>query len=259
MEIKDECKHKVCVVTGCTGGIGAGIARRLAADGLSVVVSGRRVVRGEEIARQITDGGGTASFLQADMADREACLRLIEGAVARYGRLDVLVNNAGIFPIAEIRDTTADLWDRVFAINVRGAFLCAQAAIPHLRNQGGGSIVNIGSTTPFRAGGDRVAYASSKGALLTMTKALARALCRDKIRVNWVAVGWVASEGEIELRSQHISNGRGREFLDKISAEAPMGRLETAEDIAAGVAYLVSDDASHVTGCELNISGGLWV
>lgn len=256
---KEQCKHKVSVVTGSTGGIGEGIARRLAADGFAVVVSGRRVGKGEEIARQITDQGGKACFLPADMADPEACRRLIEAAVDRYGRLDVLVNNAGIFPIAEIQDATAEMWDRVFAINVRGPFLCAQAAIPHLKNQGGGSIINIGSTTPFRAGGDRVAYASSKGALLIMTKALARALLPDKIRVNWVAVGWVASEGEIELRSQHASSGSGREFLDKVSAEAPLGRLETVEDIAAGVAYLVSDDASHVTGCELNISGGLWI
>ncbi len=259
MNSKEQSKHKVSVVTGSTGGIGEGIARRLATDGFAVVVSGRRVGKGEEIARQITDQGGKACFLPADMADPEACRRLIEAAVDRYGRLDVLVNNAGIFPIAEIQDSTAEMWDRVFAINVRGPFLCAQAAIPHLKNQGGGSIINIGSTTPFRAGGDRVAYASSKGALLIMTKALARALIPDKIRVNWVAVGWVATEGEIELRSQHASSSSGREFLDKVSAEAPLGRLETVEDIAAGVAYLVSDDASHVTGCELNISGGLWI
>jgi len=259
MQAKEQHRHKVCVVTGSTGGIGEGIARRLATEGFSIVVSGRRRAKGEEIARQITNQGGTACFLPADMTGPEACLSLIEAAADRYGRLDVLVNNAGIFPIAEIEDTTVEIWDRVFATNVRGPFLCAQAAIPHLRKQGGGCIVNIGSTTPFRAGGDRVAYAASKGALLFMTKTLARALLNDKIRVNWVAVGWVATEGEIELRSQHASSGTGQEFLDKISAEAPLGRLETVEDIAAGVAYLVSDDASQVTGCELNISGGLWI
>ena len=259
MKAKEQCEHKVSVVTGSTGGIGEGIARRLAADGFSVVVSGRRVGKGEEIARQITDRGGTACFLPADMADPKACLRLIEAAVDRYGRLDVLVNNAGIFPIAEIQDSTPEIWDRVYAVNVRGPFLCAQAAIPHMKSQGGGVIVNIGSATPFLSRGDRIAYASSKGALLTMTKGLARALLPDKIRVNWVTVGWVATEGEIELRSRHAPSGSGREFLDKASADAPMGRLETVEETAAGVAYLVSDAASHVTGCELNISGGLWI
>jgi NAD(P)-dependent dehydrogenase (short-subunit alcohol dehydrogenase family) len=252
-------QKRVAVVTGSTGGIGEGIARRLAAEEFAVVVSGRRVQKGTEVARKITDDGGTAIFLPADMANPESCRSLIEVAVDRYGRLDALVNNAGIFPIAEIQDTTAEMWDTVLAVNVRAPFICAQAAIPHLKNQSGGSIVNIGSTTMYRTRGDRIAYASSKGALLTMTKGLARALLSDKIRVNWITVGWVATEGEIELRSKHAPSGSGQKFLDRVSAEAPMGRLETVEDIAAGVAYLVSDAASHVTGCELNISGGLWI
>jgi NAD(P)-dependent dehydrogenase (short-subunit alcohol dehydrogenase family) len=143
----------------------------------------------------------------------------------------------------------------VFAVNVRGAFLCSQAAIPALRQQGGGSIINIGSTLAYRSSGDRIAYACSKGALLTMTKVLARELLRDRIRVNWVTVGWVASPGEVELRNQ--THGNGAAFLRERDQQAPLGRLETAEDIAAGVVYLASDAASHVTGCELNISGGL--
>jgi NAD(P)-dependent dehydrogenase (short-subunit alcohol dehydrogenase family) len=252
-------KTRVAVVTGSTGGIGEGIAHRLANDGFAVVVSGRRAKKGEEVVGKIADRGGTAIFLPANITDPKACRNLIDTAVDRYGRLDVLVNNAGIFPIAEIQDTSAEMWDEVFVSNVRGPFVCAQAAIPHLKNQGGGAIVNIGSTTTFRGGGNRIAYASSKGALLTMTKGLARALLADRIRVNWVTVGWVETEGEIELRDRHEPGGSGREFLDKASTNAPMGRLETVEDIAAGVAYLVSDAASHVTGCELNISGGLWI
>jgi NAD(P)-dependent dehydrogenase (short-subunit alcohol dehydrogenase family) len=247
------------VVTGSTSGIGAGIAKRLSADGFAVVVSGPRPAEGDAICREIAAAGGTVSFHAADLEDPEACRELIDAAVDRYERLDVLVNNAGIFPIAEIQDTTAEIWDRVFAINVRGAFLCAQAAIPCLRSEGGGVIVNIGSTTVFRGLGNRIAYASSKGALLTMTKRLAQALLADKIRVNWVTVGWVPTEGELRLRSQHVPGGSGQAFLKEIAADAPLGRLETVEDIAAGVAYLVSDAASHVTGCELNISGGLWI
>jgi len=143
--------RKVAGVTGSTGGIGEGIVRRLAAGGFAVAVSGRRIAKGEEIAWNITDEGGTARFLPTDMADPEARLRLIEAAAGRYQRLDLLVNNAVVFPIAEIQDTTAEMWDRVCAVNVRGPFLCSQAAIPYFRKQGGGSIVNIGSTTPALA------------------------------------------------------------------------------------------------------------
>lgn len=250
---------KVAVVTGSTRGIGAAIAKRLSADGFAVVVSGRSAAQGAAIANEITISGGTAFFQPADIADPSACRALVDAAVDRYQRIDVLVNNAGIFPIAEIGDTTPELWDMVFSINVRGAFLCTQAAIPHLKNRGGGVIVNIGSTTTFRCLSDRIAYATSKGALLTMTKRLAEVLLPDRIRVNWVTVGWVPTEGELELRSRGTQSGSGEAFLAEMGAQAPLGRLETVEDIAAGVAYLVSDEASHVTGCELNISGGLWI
>lgn len=251
--------QKVAVVTGSTRGIGAGIARRLAADGFAVVVSGRNVSEGAAIVNEITINGGTAFFHPADLADPAECKTLMDATVNRFRRLDVLINNAGIFPIAEICDTTPELWDKVFSVNVRGAFLCVQGAIPHLKAQGGGVIVNIGSTTNYRCLSDRIAYATSKGALLTMTKRLAQVLLQDRIRVNWVTVGWVPTEGELELRSRNVPTGAGQAFLEEVGAQAPLGRLETVEDIAGGVAYLVSEEASHVTGCELNISGGLWI
>jgi NAD(P)-dependent dehydrogenase (short-subunit alcohol dehydrogenase family) len=128
--------HKVAVVTGSTGGIGEGTVRRLAADGFAVIVSGRRIAKGEEIAHETTARGGTACFVPADMADPEACRTLIGAAAEWRGGLDVLVNNAGVFPIAEIRDTTVQLWDWVYAVNVRGPFVCAQEAIPHFRKRG---------------------------------------------------------------------------------------------------------------------------
>jgi NAD(P)-dependent dehydrogenase (short-subunit alcohol dehydrogenase family) len=126
-----------------------------------------------------------------------------------------------------------------------------------MRRQGGGRIINIGSSVPFRAKLDRIAYACSKGALLTLTKTLARGLVADRILVNWITVGWVATPNEIALRD--CLEGDGLAFLEEKSQQSPLGRLETVEDIAAGVAYLASDEASHVTGCELNITGGLLV
>jgi NAD(P)-dependent dehydrogenase (short-subunit alcohol dehydrogenase family) len=248
-------KNKVAIVTGSTGGIGEGIAHMLATEGAAVVVSGRRLDEGEKVAQQIRARGGQALFVQTNLAREQDCTNLVRQTVNHFGRLDILVNNAAIFPSVPLMETTAELWDQVFAVNVRGIFLCCQAAIPALRQQGGGSIVNIGSTLAYRSSGERIAYACSKGALLTMTKVLARELLRDRIRVNWITVGWVASPGEIELRNH--THGDGAAFLSERSQQAPLGRLETPEDIAAGVLYLASDAASHVTGCELNISGGL--
>jgi NAD(P)-dependent dehydrogenase (short-subunit alcohol dehydrogenase family) len=196
-------------------------------------------------------------FVRADVACEADCVGLIRGALDHFGRLDILVNNAGITPAAPLDQETVENWDRVFAINVRGAFLCCREAIPAMRRQGGGRIINIGSTVPFRGKMDRLAYACSKGALLTMTKVLARGLVADRILVNWIMVGWVATPAEIELRNR--IEGDGLAFLEDKSRQPPLGRLETVEDIASGVAYLASDEASHVTGCELNIAGGLWI
>jgi NAD(P)-dependent dehydrogenase (short-subunit alcohol dehydrogenase family) len=250
-------KGEVAIVTGSTSGIGEGIARGLAAAGASVVVSGRRSAEGERVVEDIRREGANAWFVQTDLSQEKDCASLIREAVDHYGRLDILVNNAGIFPSVPLAETSATVWDEVFATNVRGAFLCSQAAIPALKQQGGGSIINIGTTLVYRGIGDRIAYSCSKGALLTMTKVMARELLRDRIRVNWITVGWVATPGEIVLRNQ--THGNGQAFLEQRSQQAPLGRLETAEDMAAGVIYLASDAASHVTGCELNISGGSWI
>ncbi len=229
----------------------------LAAEGAAVIVSGRRVEQGEQVAREIREWGARALFVRADVASESDCAALIQAAVDHFGRLDVLVNNAAIFPSVPLMEMTSELWDQVFAINARGAFHCSRFAIPPMRQQGGGAIINIGSTLAYRARGDRLAYACSKGALLTMTKALAQELLPDRIRVNWVTVGWVATPGEIKLRNQ--THGDGLAYLEELSRQTPLGRLETVEDIAAGVVYLASDEASHVTGCELNLSGGLWI
>jgi NAD(P)-dependent dehydrogenase (short-subunit alcohol dehydrogenase family) len=250
-------KGKVAIVTGSTGGIGKGIAQALAAEGAGIIVSGRRIDEGEQVVSQIKARGGVATFVRADVAREQDCRALIRAALDRFGRLDILVNNAGIFPIAPLSEVSASQWDEVFSVNVRGAFLCSQTAIPALKQQGGGCIINIGSTLVYRGMGDRIAYSCSKGALLTMTQVMARELLPLRIRVNWVTVGWVATPGEVELRNRDAGNGQN--YLSEMDRRAPLGRLESVEDIAAGVVYLTSDAASHVTGCELNISGGMWI
>ncbi len=251
----DRLAGKVAIVTGATGGVGEGIAKRLAAEGASVVVSGRRPEPGERVARDIAEAGGAAAFVRADIGAPEDCVALVAAARERFGGVDILVNNAADLASYDFAELTPEQWDAAFDANVRGPMLLARDAIPSMRERGGGSIVNIGTCMAYRGPLDRIAYACSKGALLTLTKSLAGSLLHDRIRANWITVGWVASPQEIELRTR--THGDGEQFLRETEAKRPLGRHETPEDIAAGVLYLVSDDASHVTGCELNISGGI--
>ncbi len=245
-------KDKVAVVTGSTRGIGEAVVRRLAAEGARVVVSGIDDAQGAHVAAEIG-----ASYVSADVRRPARCEALIAEVVQQHGRLDVLVNNAGVFPSLSLEASTPEAWDEVFAVNVRGAYLCSRAAVPHLKQGGGGVIVNIGTTLAYRGSEDRIAYAASKGALLSLTKTMAHAFARDRIRCNWVTVGWVASPGEIALRDE--LTGDGLAYLAERGERTPFGRIETADEIAAGVAYLSSDEAVHITGCELNISGGMWI
>jgi NAD(P)-dependent dehydrogenase (short-subunit alcohol dehydrogenase family) len=254
----DRLAGKVAVITGATGGLGEGIAQRLASEGASVIVSGRRTDEGEAVTARIVAEGGNAFFVQADVGQADDCLALIQAAVDHYGRLDILVNNAAALAHRPFDELTVEEWDATFNANVRGPMLLSRAAIPHLRAAGGGSIVNIGTTMIYKGAGlDRIAYTASKGALYTMTKTLANSLAKDRIRVNWVIVGWMATPQEVALRDR--THGDGEAFLDETGAKRPFGRHETPEDIAAGVLYLVSDEASHVTATELNISGGLFI
>lgn len=246
---------QVAVVTGSSRGLGEAIAMRLAADGAAVVVSGRNETDGRRVAEAIRAGGGRAEWQRADVSSAADCEALIEAAVDRFGRLDILVNNAaalGYYPLADITPTQ---WDEVFTANVRGAFLLTRRAMEHMRRQGrGGSVVNIGTTHTRCPGLDRLSYGCSKAALLAMTKAFARAGARDQIRVNWITVGWVATPRELEHQTER--QGDGAKYLAERGPQLPMGRLETPAEIAAGVAYLVSAEAAHVTACELNLSGG---
>jgi NAD(P)-dependent dehydrogenase (short-subunit alcohol dehydrogenase family) len=247
---------KVAIVTGSTSGIGEGIAVALAREGAAVVVSGRRADRGEAIVKAITDAGGKAIFHEADLMDAAQCKPLIQRAVDELGGIDILVNNAGIFPRITFEETTIDDWDRVFDLNARAAYFCAQAATPHMRSRGGGSIVNIGSTHPFGVGEGQFVYGISKGALYTMTRKLAMLLARDRIRVNWISVGWVLTEQERELRNVPDDD---REWVESHKANNPLGDFVSVEDVAEGVIYLAADSGRSVTGTDLGVNGGITV
>ena len=238
---------KVVVVTGSTQGLGAAIARRAAQLGAAgIVVTGRDVERGEAVRVELEDLGTVAHFIQADLADPDDCAAIIADCEARFGRLDGIVNAAGLSTRGTVDDTTVELWDLLFAVNVRAPFLLIQHGARLMRRtDDGGSVVNI--ITMASHGGEPVltAYASSKAALATLTRNAGYSLQPDRIRVNGLNIGWTATDGENVVQA---SVGQPGDWLEEADANAPLGRLLRPEDIAPMVTYLLSDAAQMVTG-----------
>jgi NAD(P)-dependent dehydrogenase (short-subunit alcohol dehydrogenase family) len=238
---------KVVVVTGSTQGLGAAIARRAALLGAAgIVVTGRDVERGEAVRAELEDAGTAAHFVQGNLADPDDCAAIIADCDAHFGRLDGLVNAAGLSTRGTIDDTSLELWDLLFAVNVRAPFLLIQHGARLMRRtDDGGSVVNI--ITMASHGGEPVltAYASSKGALATLTRNAGYSLQPDRIRVNGLNIGWTATDGENVVQA---SVGQPSDWLDEADAQAPLGRLLRPDDIAPMVSYLLSDAAQMVTG-----------
>lgn len=249
-------KDKVVVITGATKGIGKGIALMAASEGAKVVVSGRNASEGRQIVEDIEQKYSTeAHFVEGDIAHVETAERLIDETVSRFGRIDGLVNNAGIFPRSTILETDEALYDSIFAINTKAPYFTSKYAIQNMITSGGGSIVQIGSTHGYKGAAELSAYAVSKGALRTLNKHIAANYAKHQIRSNWVTVGWVATDGELEL---HSKNGVSPENLKEMANKrVPSGTMQSVEDMAYGVIYLLSDESKQVTGTELHISGGL--
>lgn len=256
--IKDMLTGKVVVVNGGTKGLGRGVATAVAEQGAHVVIGGRAGNDGEAIIKELKGKGCPAAlFVAADIRHPEACRNLIETAEKRFGRIDGLVNYAGILPSASLQDTGEQLFDEVFATNIKGPFFCAKYAIQSMLRTGGGSIINVGSCHGYGGDKDRAAYACSKGALLTLTRHISKNYANDRIRCNWITMGWVATPGEMALRH---SQGRDMAWLEQAARQAiPMGRLQTVEDNTLAFLYLLSDMSSQVTGTELHITGGLFI
>lgn len=234
---------KVVVVTGSTQGLGAAIARHAAAVGAEgILVTGRSAERGEQVCDSLACD---AVFVQADLADPGSCREIVAVCERRFGRLDGLVNAAGLSSRGTLETTSVELWDLLFAINARAPFLLAQAAAPLMRRGGGGAVVNI--VTMASHGGEPalMAYSASKGALATLTRNLGNALRADRIRVNGLNIGWTATEGEHGVQT---ATGGPEDWLAAADASAALGRLLRPQDIAPMVTHLLSDAASMVTG-----------
>lgn len=244
---------KVAIVTGAAQGIGRACAQMLAHEGARVIIGDIQELAGQAAAAAIREAGGEAIFQKVDVMEEKDCTALIEIAVRRYGRLDVLVNNAGWYPRATLEETSSDLWDRILALNLRGAFFCCKYAVPRMREVGGGSIINIGSLNGIQGHANLVAYASAKGGLLALTRTLAGAYAAEKIRVNYLIPGWVLSEGELALQQ---SLGISEEELMREGKTLPFGRHQTPEDTAYAVIYLASDESTQITGSTFHIDAG---
>ena len=237
-------EDKVAIVTGAASGFGEGIARRYAEEGARVVVADLNDQTGGRIADEI---GG--AYVHADVSDRDDVRAMVRTAVDRYGRLDTMVNNAGVThvnrPMLEVGE---EEFDRIFEVNVKAIYLAAIEVVPLMREQGGGCIVNTASTAGLRPRPGLTWYNASKGAVITMTKSMAAELGPDNIRVN--ALCPVA--GDTPLLPSFL----GANTREAFEATVPLGRLSTSEDVAKAALWLASEEASFITGVALEVDGG---
>lgn len=246
-------KDKAILVTGSTSGIGAAAARRFGAAGGRVVISGRHGERGNAVVDEITAAGGDAHFIAADLGESSACDRLVAAAVEHLGRLDVLVNAAGVIFRADALETSDAAWRETMAVNVDAVFYLSRAAVRVMKPQGGGAIVNVASTASLSASDGMAAYCASKGAVMLLTRAMARDHGGHGIRVNAVCPGDVITP-MLEDEAHQIGMEPAAMYAMSV-AGTPLGRIGVPEDIAGAILFLASDDASLVTGAGLVLDG----
>jgi NAD(P)-dependent dehydrogenase (short-subunit alcohol dehydrogenase family) len=240
-------KNKIVLITGGTQGVGEGIARAAGEAGAAgVCLTGRNTARGKKVAESISAAGCPAYFVSADLGDADACRRVVATAEERFGRIDGLVNAAGLTDRGTIEETSVELWDRLFAVNVRAPFVLTQEVVRRLKSaKRPGSIVNIITMSSHGGQPFLTAYASSKGALAILTKNNAFALRRDRIRVNGVNIGWTDTPGEHLIQQR---DGNPPDWLEKAEPKQPFGRLIRPGDVATLAVYLLSDAAEMMTG-----------
>ncbi len=238
---------KVALITGAARGMGAAEARLFAREGAKVVVSDVLEDEARAVASEINDSGGEALALALDVSKDDDWRRVVAEAEARFGKLNVLVNNAGIIERHSLEETSEETWDRIMAVNAKGVFLGTKAALPAMRRAGGGSIINISSISGMVSVG-YPAYNASKGAVRVFTKSAAVEYAGEGIRVNSIHPGAIWTPMSL------YKNERTRE---ERAATVPMGRVGDPEEVAYGALFLASDESSYVTGSEMVIDGGV--
>jgi 2-dehydro-3-deoxy-D-gluconate 5-dehydrogenase len=245
-----DLKGRVAVVTGGNGGIGLGMARGLASAGAAVVVAGRNREKSGRAVDELRSLGAEAVAIEVDVADEASVNGLIRKAVEQWGRLDVLINNAGINIRKQPEELTLGEWRQVLDTNLTSAFLSSRAAHPIMKAQGGGKIINIGSMMSIFGASFAPAYAASKGGIVQFTKALAAAWARHHIQVNAVLPGWIDTELTIEARRQVTG------LHERVLARTPAGRWGVKDDMAGIAVFLASPASDFVTGTAIPVDGG---
>lgn len=246
-------KDRVAIVTGGAKGIGWGIVKILVQEGAKVVVADWDEVKGEETAAEMRTAGGDAIFVKTDVSQEEQVKKLVQATFDRYGKIDILVNDAGIGVYKSVLDTSSEDWDRCLDVNLKGQFLCSKYVIPHMLAQGKGNIVNISSVHSFQTANGTAPYAASKGGITALTHNMAIDY-GPAIRVNSIAPGWVLTpliQGIFDSYDDPAAQQRLTED------HQVMKRIGKPEDIGYAVAFLVSDEASFITGTQLFVDGGL--
>jgi NAD(P)-dependent dehydrogenase (short-subunit alcohol dehydrogenase family) len=254
-EMSPRLKDKVAIITGSTSGIGRSSAVVFAQEGAQVVIVGRREEEGEKTLAMVKHNGGDALYVQADVTREEDVDRMVAHTLSRYGKVDILFNNAGINPHegrTSLAQCPEEAWDVIIDVNIKGIYRCSRKVIPLMIENGGGVIINTSSTYGFVGFKDRAAYVASKGAVSQLTKAMAIDYGPHNIRVNCICPGMVLND-----RVQAFVERASKEgTLEAILADYPLGRLGTTEEIARVAAFLASDDASWITGAAIPVDGG---
>lgn len=243
-------KNKVVIVTGAAGGMGAAIAKLFAEEGAKVIATDIQEEKLEAWvhAAKKTDGL-LIEHMKHNVTSETEWEKVTEKAISLHGKINILVNNAGIYPgFVDCENTTIDIWGKVLSINLTGPYIGCKKCIPHIKNAGGGSIINIASIAGI-VGGNGTAYSASKGGLIALSKDLAITLAKDKIRVNTICPGAI-------LTPMTEAAMKVPEMVDVIKNMAPLGRIGEAMEIAMGALYLASDESTYTTGTELVIDGG---
>lgn len=243
-----QLKGKVILLTGAAGGIGRAAALAFAREGASVVLADVDETAGERVAAEVRDAGGEAWFFRVDVTDRQGVSQMVSEARYRYGRIDVLVNNAGITRDALLPNLTEDDWRRVLDVNLSGVLYCTQAAVPVMLEQGRGKIINTASVSGVYGNVGQTNYAAAKAGVIGMTKTWAKELGPKGITVNAVAPGFIETEMTAKVPEK---------VLAKIRERIPLRRLGKPEDVANVYVFLASDASDYLNGAVLHVDGGI--